>query len=112
MLDVFSRKSILEHYWSSYYNIMTTVLHALLLALLRCFLCLSNMPTKMRASSWLPKKVIEEENRSEFRSNESFKDIDIRNNASLLVHEYMSSLLVNMEFAESFLDVVFKVSVY
>ncbi|EYC04044.1 hypothetical protein Y032_0090g2383 [Ancylostoma ceylanicum] len=52
--------------------------------------------------------LIEYANEDESESNESFKDIDIRNNASLLVHDYMSSLLVNMKFAESFLDVVIK----
>ncbi|KIH47201.1 hypothetical protein ANCDUO_22742 [Ancylostoma duodenale] len=55
--------------------------------------------------------LIEYANEDESESNESFKDIDIRSNASLLVHEYMSSLLVNMKFAESFLDVVLKVEV-
>ncbi|CAJ0602007.1 unnamed protein product [Cylicocyclus nassatus] len=50
----------------------------------------------------------EDANEDENESNESSKDIDIRNNASSLVHEYMSSLLVNVKFAESFPDVVIK----
>ncbi|VDM69650.1 unnamed protein product [Strongylus vulgaris] len=52
--------------------------------------------------------LIEYANEDENESNESFKDIDIRNNASSLVHEYMSSLLVNARFAESFPDVVIR----
>ncbi|KHJ93633.1 hypothetical protein OESDEN_06454 [Oesophagostomum dentatum] len=53
--------------------------------------------------------LIEYANEDENESNESFKDIDIRNNASSLVHESMSSLLVNQQFAESFPDVVVRV---
>ncbi|KAK6750531.1 hypothetical protein RB195_002481 [Necator americanus] len=50
--------------------------------------------------------LIEYANEDESENNESFKDIDIRNNASTLVHEYMSSLLVNEKFAQSFPEVV------
>ncbi|KAK6018230.1 HEAT repeat protein, partial [Ostertagia ostertagi] len=52
--------------------------------------------------------IIEYANEDETEQNESFKDIDIKNNASVLVHEYMSSLLVTEKFAEPFLDVVIK----
>ncbi|KAK6060645.1 HEAT repeat protein [Cooperia oncophora] len=52
--------------------------------------------------------IIEYANEDETEQNESFKDIDIKNNASVLVHEYMSSLLVTEKFADPFLDVVIK----
>uniref|UniRef100_A0A7I4YPD5 BLM10_mid domain-containing protein n=2 Tax=Haemonchus contortus TaxID=6289 RepID=A0A7I4YPD5_HAECO len=52
--------------------------------------------------------IIEYANEDETEQNESFKDIDIKNNASVLVHEYMSSLLVTEKFAEPFLDIVIR----
>uniref|UniRef100_A0A0K0D4K6 DUF3437 domain-containing protein n=1 Tax=Angiostrongylus cantonensis TaxID=6313 RepID=A0A0K0D4K6_ANGCA len=50
--------------------------------------------------------LIEYANEDESEHIDAFKDVDIKNNASMLVHEYMSSLLVTEKFADSFLDVL------
>ncbi|WKY03235.1 hypothetical protein Q1695_004743 [Nippostrongylus brasiliensis] len=52
--------------------------------------------------------LIEYANEDESEQNESFKDTDIKNNATVLMHEYMSSLLVTEKFADSLLNVVIK----
>ncbi|KJH47944.1 hypothetical protein DICVIV_05964 [Dictyocaulus viviparus] len=54
--------------------------------------------------------LIEYANEDEFEHVDALKDIDIKNNASVLVHEYMSTLFLSEKFADSFLDVIINVS--